>query len=436
VTTDAPLAAAVADQPAASTLPPEDGPAQLQVDPLDVRSAFVLELGRALHQHGAPAHRLEMALQELSTALGLEASFFATPTALFSSFRSADASGPWTERTHLRRLNPGEVDLGTFADLDRVAQRVIAGELDAAAATRQIHELERRPSRYPGWLAVGAAALASGSAARLFGGGVQEIALAAAAGAMVALLSRVTRFWPPLGRLFELLSAILVALLAGWAASFSPLASSIVILAGLIVIVPGLTLTVGVTELAQGSLVSGTSRLAGGMLALVLLGFGAALGQQLLLALGATGLDGTPAPLPGWTLPIAAALTACAFTVLLRAAPRDVPWILGCGLLTWSTAAVCASQLGPVLAAFAGATVAGVASNAYGRLQRRPSMVTRVSSILLLVPGSLGFRGVSSLLADETLRGVDTVLDVVFIAVAIVVGLLLAGSLLPPRQRL
>jgi uncharacterized membrane protein YjjP (DUF1212 family) len=403
---------------------------------IEDRSAFVLELGRALHQHGAPAHRLESALMELSAALGLEASFFATPTALFSSFRAREEGGSWSERTHLRRLEPGDVDLGTFADLDRLAQRVIAGELGPADATREIHVLEGRPSRYPRGLAVLAAAIASGSAARLFGGGTQEIVLAAGAGAMVALLAKVTRLWPPLARLFELLGAILVALLAGWAASFAPLAASIVILAGLIVVVPGLTLTVGVTELAQGSLVSGTSRLAGAMLSLVLLGFGAALGQQLAVALGATGLDGVPSPLPAWTLPVAAALTATAFTVLLRAAPRDVPWILGCGLLTWSAAAFCASRLGPVLAAFAGATVAGVASNAYGRLQRRPSMVTRVSSILLLVPGSLGFRGVSSLLADETLRGVDTVLDVVFIAVAIVVGLLLAGSLLAPRQRL
>jgi uncharacterized membrane protein YjjP (DUF1212 family) len=405
-------------------------------DPIDGRSAFVLELGRALHQHGAPAHRLESALGELSEALGLEASFFATPTALFSSFRGTERDGSWSERTHLRRLEPGDVDLGTFADLDRLAQRVIAGEVDPAEATREIHELERRPSLYPRWLAVLAAALVSGSAARLFGGGAQEIALAALAGAMVSLLSRVTRLWPPLGRLFELLGAILVAMLAAWGATLAPLASSIVILAGLIVVVPGLTLTVGVTELAQGSLVSGTSRLAGAILSLVLLGFGAALGQQLAVALGATGLDGIPSPLPGWTLPVAAALAATAFTVLLRAAPRDVPWILGCGLLTWSAAAFCAAHLGPVLAAFAGATVAGVASNAFGRLQRRPSMVTRVSSILLLVPGALGFRGVSSLLADETLRGVDTVLDVVFIAVAIVVGLLLAGSLLPPRQRL
>jgi uncharacterized membrane protein YjjP (DUF1212 family) len=405
-------------------------------EPIDQRSEFVLELGRALHQHGAPAHRLESALQELSGALGLDASFFATPTALFSSFRSATARGPWTERTHLRRLDPGEVDLGTFADLDRLAQQVIAGELDPATATRRIRELEQRPSPYPPWATGLAAAIASGSAARLFGGGLQEMALAAAAGALVAMLSRVTRLWPPLGRLFELLGAILVALVAGAAATFSPVASSIVILAGLIVIVPGLTLTVGVTELAQGSLVAGTSRLAGAMLSLVLLGFGAALGRELVLALGVTGLDGLPSPLPKWTLPLAAGTTATAFTVLLRAAPRDVPWILGCGLLTWSAAASCASRLGPVLAAFAGAAVAGVASNAYGRLQRRPSMVTRVSSILLLVPGSLGFRGVSSLLADETLRGVDTVLDVVFIAVAIVVGLLLAGSVLPPRQRL
>lgn len=395
----------------------------------------MLELGQALHRHGAPAHRLESALEEVSSALGLEANFFATPTALFSSFHGPE-DGFRSERTHLRRLAPADVDLGKLADLDRVAQQVVAGDLDPAAATAEIRELRARAPRYPPSLALLAAAVASGSAARLFGGGWQEILWSALAGAAVALLPRVTRLWREIGPLFELLGGLLVGLLAGWAASFEPLTASIVILAGLIVVVPGLTLTVAVTELAQGSLVSGTSRFAGAFLSLVLLGFGAALGRELALALGATGLDGSPTPLPSYTLPIAAALAATAFTVLLRAARRDVPWILASGILTWSAAALCASRLGPVLAAFAGATVAGVVSNAYGRLLRRPSMVTRVSSILLLVPGSLGFRGVTSILADETLRGVDTVLDVVFIAVAIVVGLLLAGSLLPPRQRL
>ena len=53
------------------------------------------------------------------------------------------------------------------------------------------------------------------------------------------------------------------------------------------------------------------------------------------------------------------------------------------------------------IGAFNGALVVGVASNALARWSRRPATVISVPGILVLVPGSLAFRGITALLESD-----------------------------------
>ena len=66
--------------------------------------AFVLALGRGLHAHGYPAHRLEAALSRVSLRLGLRAQFFSMPTALFASFAGPKLREALTRAIPFRRL--------------------------------------------------------------------------------------------------------------------------------------------------------------------------------------------------------------------------------------------------------------------------------------------------------------------------------------------
>ena len=85
---------------------------------------------------------------------------------------------------------------------------------------------------------------------------------------------------------------------------------------------------------------------------------------------------------------------------------------------------------------FIGALAAGLASNAAARWLHRPAAVTLVPGIILLVPGSFGYRSVAALLADDVIGGIDIAFTMVIVAVALVAGLLSANVLLPPRQSL
>ena len=95
-----------------------------------------------------------------------------------------------------------------------------------------------------------------------------------------------------------------------------------------------------------------------------------------------------------------------------------------------------AATLGVELGTFAGALAVALASSVYERLRRRPAAVVLVLGILLLVPGSVGFRSLTSLMERRAVAGIETAFSMILTAMALVAGLLIAGVIAPePRMR-
>lgn len=395
-------------------------------------TTFVVALGRALHAYGTPAHRLEAALAAVAARLGLKGHFFSLPTAIFVSFHEADG-----DRSRFVRVEPGEVDLEKMTLLDEVAERVSSGDLTARAGLEAVARIVAAPPRYGPLLSILCFGLASAGAARFFGGAVPEIATAGTIGLGIGLLALATARVTRLAWVFEPVAAIFATAIAILASRLAPpLAVPVATLAGLIVLIPGLTLTVAMNELAMRNLVSGTSRLAAAAMVFVEMGFGVTLGSQLArLMPAAESLPSQPL-LPFWTEPAALIVTGLALTVLFRARPRDAGWIVLAGALAFWGARWGASVLGPELGVAVGALLLGLAANLHARLLDRPAAVLLVPGLMLLVPGSLGFRSVSLLAQHDIVVGIETAFTAVMVAVALVAGLLLANALLPPRRSL
>lgn len=240
-----------------------------------------------------------------------------------------------------------------------------------------------------------------------------------------------------LRRLQELIGALAVSVLAGWLAPALGASAQIVTLAGVILLVPGLTVTRAFSELAQGSLVSGSSRFFGAVLSFLMLGFGVLLGSRISSALPALAAQPDPTVgLPVWAVHLAVLTAGVAFTVLLGAAMRDLPWIVVAGFIGFWVSALGSASWGAEVGAFLAALAAGVGSNAYARVASRPALIPRVPALLLLVPGSIGYRSVSSLILQDAVAGVQLAFSVVLLVVALVAGLLAAGALLPVRGHL
>lgn len=412
----------------ASEAIPADRSAGTDADASAAR-AFVLKLGEGLHRYGYAAHRLEDALTLVSRRLGLEGHFFSTPTSLLAGF-----GPPHDQRASLIRIEPGAMHLDKLARLDEAAERVARGELTPEQGGRRLREIEAEPAPYGPRLTTLAYALSAGAAARFLGGGGREVAAATVSGLGIGVLALLALRAPRVGRVFEPLAAALAACLAAAAgAQLGPLSVTIATLAGLIVLLPGFSLTVAMIELATRNLVSGTARLAGALGVFVSLGLGVALGSRVGELLAGPAPAVAPAPLPAWSLGLALLVAPLGFTVLLRAEPRDMPAVVAAGLVAFAGARGGALVLGAELGAFAGAFAVAAASNTYSWWLRRPSVIPLVPGLLLLVPGSLGFASFQSLLARETLVGIESAFRMALVAVALATGLLMGGVLLPPR---
>jgi uncharacterized membrane protein YjjP (DUF1212 family) len=397
---------------------------------------FILHLARALHAHGYPAHRLESVLGEVSARLGVVAQFFTTPTSIFAAFGDQDA-----QRTHLMRVEPGEPNLGHLSRLDAIMTDVVDGRITASEGSVRIGALLAEPPRWTPWQTLLAFVLASGAVSCFFGVTVFEAVMAGVLGLVAGGCAMAATRVPSLAPVLEPFTAGIVSTLAFFVAAITGGGNAYqTTLAGLIVLLPGLTFTIGLTELSTRHLSSGTARLSGALVTFLGLGFGVALGAKAGGELGAFAtshgaLWSVVSPrMPAWTEFVAMLLAPLCFAVLLRADRRDVGWIVLAGVAAYTTSRVAGRAMGEVLGAFSGALVVSAGSNVLATWRRATAMVTQVPGLLILVPGSIGFRSVTSLLGNETVLGIDTAFRVAIVGISLAAGLL-AGNVVTGLSR-
>ncbi|MES2178282.1 MAG: threonine/serine exporter family protein [Gemmatimonadota bacterium] len=389
----------------------------------DVR--FLLTMARALHTAGTTAQRLEDSLALIARGLGItNAQFFSTPTSIMCAFGELER-----QETHLLRLAPAGPNIGRLSKLDRVVSDVLDTKITTTEALQRVEEIEKAPSPYGVLVTVFAFGLGSAGIARFLGGGVKEILVGAMLGLITGSLEALAEWRPSLERVYEPIAAFVAAFLAtSLATLLGPYAASTAILAGIIVLLPGLVLTNAVRELAERHLASGTARLAGAVMILLALVFGVALGDRAAVLLFGNIRELSPVALPWWTLGVAIVATGASFVVILKAEPRDTAWIVGACATSYLLASTSVRLAGPEIGLFVAALSDGLAAALWGRWRDRPQSVVLVPAILMLVPGSVGFRSLNSLLEQNVIAGVQTAFAMILAATALSAGLLVATS--------
>lgn len=400
--------------------------------PLDDRVDFVMELGTALHRYGTPAFRLEQALTNVSEALGLRGDFFSTPTAVIASLRGGER-----EVTRLVRVQPGEVDLEKVWELDRLGDHVIDGELTLREGLARLREIVQRPSRYGAVATAVSFGIASSAIASFLHGSVVDLATSFVIGVVIGAVTIVSSRVQGLAQISETLAALVCAVLAYSTSLFLPTtAVPTVLIAGLIALMPGLSFTIGMAELATQNLVAGTARLMGAATTLLKITFGVVLGSQLMEAVLVRAAHRPGTPVPAWLDAPALGLVALAFTVLFRARPRHVGWVALAALVGHLTTRHATVAFGPLYGVFLGGFCVSAGSNMVARLRNQPASITLIPGIILLVPGSLGYRSLSFMYEKDVVSGIDAAFTMVTIAVTLVAGLLFGNILVHPKRSL
>jgi uncharacterized membrane protein YjjP (DUF1212 family) len=410
---------------------------------LETRIAFLVELARRLHQYGTSAARLETAIAGSAHRLGLSADVWSSPTAIIISFAELSRGEEGLAQvTQVMRLPPGDVNLARLCEADAIADRTIAGELGLREGFRLLRALGVPDTRRAQASVIASYGLSAASVAALFlHSSWADLLAACIIGLIIGTITVLSATRPRLAVASDAICALVATMFTIMVSAFvEPLAIKAVVLTGLIVLIPGMALTTAVREISSQHLVSGVARMGGAVATLLKLTFGTVAATQLCAAVGIVPVDHVLPPLPAWMDYPAVLVGGCAFAILFRAARRDWPAVIGAVIVgylatRWGGAISGTLPKAP-FGVFLGGLLLGALANLYARYMHRPGAVVREPGIILLVPGSVGFRSVSYLFERDTTLGMDTGILLITLLISLVAGLLFGDLLISPRRSL
>lgn len=396
---------------------------------------FIIKLGKALHTFGTPAYRLEAHLANVASLLQLDGNFIISPTSLMIVLSE---KGSQQEYTHVERVVPGEIDLGSLARTDQLVDELDSGQRTLSEAIERLNDIMTRPpahSRLLTFLAFGAS---SGAFAMLMHTSWNDVFWSTLLGFVVCIYV----FWAERSKrvtnMLEPISALTCALLATAITHIDPTINvPLVVLSAIIAFIPGLALTVGLSELAARNLIAGTARVMDATMCLFKLYFGFVLGITLGRQLWGQQEFVPQATLPDWTAWAAVTILSLSLTVLFRARKKDAPWGVLSGFIAFGASLWGAYYLGPALGAFVGAFALGLYSNLYSRFMNLPSSLVKLLGLVVLVPGSKVYIGLNSLVTGQSILNVPNIGSQAFlIFMSLVAGLIFSNVALPSRKTL
>jgi uncharacterized membrane protein YjjP (DUF1212 family) len=393
------------------------------------RVKFITKFGRVLHSVGSPAHTLESTMQEISRLLGLKGNFASLPTSITSSFSFEDEFV-----TKLDRVEPVGVNLGRLSSADLIAQKVMSGETSLEDGIVQLDDMMSSPEPYGKRFRVICYLISAGGFMVLFGGSWGDFLASIIVGILIGALA-LLRPVGVVGNLFEIIVAFVAGLGTYLLAKLFPgLNVGAIILSGLIVFMPGLVVTIAIAEIATQNLASGVARLVGGFMVLLQLAYGVFIGSKFASWFHFQPLNVDFGPIPFWLVTVTLPLTALMATVIFKAHRSDWIWVTLAGIYGYCCSKVGSYYLGPELGLFFGGACVGAGANLFARMMNRPSGIFQFPGIILLVPGSVGYRSLNFLFERNFVGGLDTAFTMVTLAMSLVVGVFVGNMFIRPRR--
>ncbi|MGB5573034.1 MAG: threonine/serine exporter family protein [Thermoanaerobaculia bacterium] len=403
--------------------------------PFDEACRFLIKLGQAAHAYGSTAARLEAYLARMTAAFGLGGVFQSTPTDIVFAFQE---EGDRWQRIHVAKMPGTGLELNRLAKVGELVDAVEAGQVSLAEATARLDEIDKIP--HPWGVVANAfsyAFIGSGLAV-LFSLGWWDVLLATLLSLVVyAMVLLSGRFGKRTAEWLPLSSAFVAAFLAGSARVFVPeLNTLMVTLAAIAVLLPGYTISLGVIELVGQHVVSGTANLMSGLVYLVKQIAGAWLGVGLAGLLFAVPAAATGAPVDAQWLWLFMPLLILGLCMVFQTAPRDLLAAgFGCAI-AYGGILLGSAMVGGNLGNLIGTIIAVVFANGWAIKTRRPTSIVLVPAIILLVSGSIGFRGLAAMAAGQTAMGEQQFLQMFVVALTIAAGLLVGNTIVRPKATL
>jgi len=339
------------------------------------------------------------------------------------------------------RVAPELTRLDLVSKAKFLVNRILAGELSAAAASRELAGLESSGEPYSWWLRVIGVILFSAG----FAPGVQqtwrEVAAAAILGAVMGVLFVAADWAGGLRVLLPIVATLVVAVIAFEVlhAQDAPGGAVLLMIPGLFILIPGDLLCAATAEIAVGEFTPGAVRLAQAAVTLVQLAAGVMIAAEL-TGVGLRVLSQPAAPahsLPDWLIAVAWLPFTVGLALTFNARMRDVPWMLLLVYVAWGAQELVLAhslvvpqegETGATAAVFVAATILAFAAGVLEQFRGLPPRgVTILAGFFALTVGAVALRGLTALAGNPQVQGFNDIRDATSESVALTLGLI-AGA--------
>ena len=392
--------------------------------------SFLERLAEAMTRYGAPIYSIEDTITKIAKKLATEGEYLIIFGAFFS------ACGQYLQqKISVSRLSAAGFDVEKLNQTKAVADDLLDGEISCVAAEQRLIAIANKPSIYGTATVIFSWWLASTSIAFLFGGIWSDALVAGVIGLISAFISVAFSKHEALARLVEPLAALMATFVAAAGMMvFDNYSMPIVLVCGLIILMPGFTFTRAMSELAMGQLISGTARLVSALLTLMFLCAGAFVGFAIIKLFLPVSIEAFTIIPP---LPLMLALICIPQSISLGLS-FHVHWrymfaVVVVDILVVFIMIYGGYAMGSPIGCGAGAFVVCILSNGYARWKKCSSVVVKVPCIMVLVPGSVGFNAMVTILASKPAEGIEAATMMIITGLSIVVGSTLADGIFPSR---
>jgi uncharacterized membrane protein YjjP (DUF1212 family) len=384
-------------------------------------SRFVAALGAAMAAANYPVTLVRSTMAATSKSYGLDNQFLALPNYVQVGSRTGGG------------LYIADPDFSLRYDqsfpLAELVARAPSGSVEPKEGLAELGRIREMDTRFPVWLNVFGYAVQSVGLALILQPTPWSLIGAAVLGLIVGALSVIGRRIEAVGYMLPTVCAFLVALIvftvdSHWHVGTDSLRA---LAAPLATFLPGAAITLAVIELTTHHVVSGASRLVAGFMQIAQLAFGILIAAQV-AGIADSNLVATQLNRIGPWAPFLGVLVYGVGIWLNFGPPKKfLPWM---GLMLYTAYAgqwIGNELLGSYASGFGGGLTLIIFALAISqRPNTPPTMSLVVPGFWLLVPGSLGFMGVTQLLGTHsTAVFTATLISMMSIAVGVQTGLLL-----------
>jgi uncharacterized membrane protein YjjP (DUF1212 family) len=382
---------------------------------------FVAALGAAMSAANYPVTMVHQVMEQTSRAYGLDHAFLALPN--YVQVGSASGEGIYIANPDFNVRYDQSFPLATL-----VAQAP-SGTVSPADGMAELDRIRHLDKRFPVWITVIGYAVQSIGLALILQPTPWSLYGAAVLGLLVGGLSVIGRRIEAIGYMLPTVCAFLVAFIVfsfenRWHVGTDSLRA---LAAPLATFLPGAAITLAVIELATHHVVSGASRLVAGFMQIAQLAFGILIAAQVAGVADASLVTTQLNRLGPWAPFLGVLVYGLGIWLNFAPPAKFLPWMVVMLYVAYGGQWIGNEVLGSYASGFGGGLALILFALAIShRPNTPPTMSLVVPGFWLLVPGSLGFMGITQLLGTHsTAVFTATLISMMSIAIGVQTGLLL-----------